>query len=373
MKPIENRLASISLWLTALLFFLQLSFFFSPGMAKASSNLIYHAYVFGWMLVLFWKRFTIPLHTAIAFWFVGIYPAIFVSILLSSPFLAIHSVVAFISVPLIEESAKLLPVAAYLWYMHRANRWQPSASDGLLLGWLVGAGFAFHEDAMNNAVFAQGWFASRFSPLLPTIQASGGAFQPGHAVWTAFAGMATAFALLSWKHRLARAVPMVFFALVVLDHIRADAPASVLFSFPWLPWMLGDGQVTILLFLCAIAAVFVIEGRLLVEGARRDWLFVDASLAQFRSDSLIQTLRQLRNVVNYQRLRRAAYYRLGQWSGEGVFERASEIARTLVALAEKIGLPLENKFEEVLTMSIPADRKIYPASGADHDGSLVVR
>jgi hypothetical protein len=138
--------------------------------------------------------------------------------------------------------------------------------------------------------------------------------------------------------------------------------------------MLGDGQVTILLFLGAIAAVFVIEGRLLVEGARHDWLFVDVSLTQaVRSDSLIQTLRQLRNVVNYQRLRRAAYYRLWQWSGDGVFARAGEIARTLAALAGKIGLPLENKFEEVLTRSIPADRKIYPASGADHDGSLVVR
>src|SRR5580658_4965898 len=190
MKRIPNRIASISLCLTVLLLFLQLPFFFSPGIMNASSNLIYHAYVFGWMVALFWTRFTIPLRTAITFLLLGIYPAMFLSVLLSQPFLAIHSLVAFFAVPFIEEAAKLLPVAVYLWYFHRTNRWQPSASDGLLLGWLVGAGFAFHEDAMSGIVFGQGWFGSRYSPLLPTIGGSGAAFQPGHALWTAFAGMA---------------------------------------------------------------------------------------------------------------------------------------------------------------------------------------
>jgi RsiW-degrading membrane proteinase PrsW (M82 family) len=372
MKPIQSRIASISLCLTALLLFLQLPFFLSAGFVKASSNVIYHAYVFGWMLALFWKRFTIPLRTAISFLFVGIYPAMFVSVLLSLPFLTIHSFLAFVAVPFIEEAAKLLPVAVYLWYLHRTNRWQPSASDGLFLGWLVGAGFALHEDAMSSIVFGQGWFASRYSPLLPTIGGSGAAFQPGHAMWTAFAGIATAFSLLYWKHRLARAVPILVFALVVLDHIRADAPASILFSVRWLPWMLGDGQVTILLFLSAIAAVFVIEGRLLANVAQSDWLFSEVSLKQsIKPGSLISTIRQTRNVVNYQRLRRATHYRLWQWSGNAVFDRANEMGATLLALAEKIGLPLENKFEEVLTMSIPADRKIYPGGGTDQDGSLV--
>src|SRR5271168_4313040 len=148
MKPIQSRIALISLCLTGLLFLLQFPFFFSPGIVKASSNFIYHAYVFGWMVALFWKRFTIPLRTAISFLFVGIYPAMFVSVLLLLPFLTIHSFLAFVAVPFIEEAAKLLPVAIYLWYLHRTNRWQPSASDGLLLGWLVGGGFAFHEDAM---------------------------------------------------------------------------------------------------------------------------------------------------------------------------------------------------------------------------------
>jgi len=372
MKPTLSRIAAISFCLTALLLFLQLPFFFSAGIVKASSNVIYHAYVFGWMLTLFWNRFTIPVRTAINFLLLGIYPAMFVSVLLSLPFLNIHSYLAFVAVPFIEEASKLLPVAVYLCSLHRTNRWQPSASDGLLLGWLVGAGFALHEDAMSSIVFGQGWFASRYSPLLPTIGGSGAAFQPGHAVWTSFAGMATAFSLLCWKHRLARAVPILVFALVVLDHVRADAPASVLFSVRWLPWMLGDGQVTILLFLSSIAAVFVIEGRLLAKVAQGDWLFSEASLKQsLKPVSLISTIRQTLNVLHYQRLRRATHYRLWQWSGNPAFDRALEMGATLLALAEKIGLRLENKFDEVLTLSIPADRKIYPGGGADQDSSPV--
>ena len=67
MKPIQSRIASISLCLTGLLLLLQLPFFFSAGIVKASSNVIYHAYVLGWMLALFWKRFTIPSALRLAF------------------------------------------------------------------------------------------------------------------------------------------------------------------------------------------------------------------------------------------------------------------------------------------------------------------
>jgi hypothetical protein len=34
---------------------------------------------------------------------------------------------------------------------------------------------------------------------------------------------------------------------------------------------------------------------------------------------------------------------------------------------------LDNKFEEVLTLSIPADRKIYPGGGTDQGSSLVAK
>jgi RsiW-degrading membrane proteinase PrsW (M82 family) len=365
-----NRIASIGLSLTVLLFLLQLPFFFSAGIVKASSNLIYHAFVFTWILALFWKRFTISPRTAINFWFVGIYPVLLLSLLISLPIAAIFGLdspfVYFFWVPITEEAAKILPVALYLWFLYRTNRWQPSASDGLLLGWLVGAGFTFHEDAMMKRVFGEGWFASRYSPLLPTIIGSHGAFQAGHAVWTAFLGMAIAFAFLYWKHRFARIAPIFVFALVVLDHVRVNVPPGNPFFVQWLRWMLGDGQVTIILFLSAIVTVFLIEGRLLAGRARLDWLFSEVSFkGAIKPGSFISKLRQLPNILNYQRLRRAAYYRFWQWNGNGVFERSNEMAATLVALAETIGLRLENKFEEVLTMSVPADRKIYPSGSTE--------
>ena len=329
------------------------------------------------MLALFWTRFTVSARTTLNFWFVGIYPSMLIAVLITLPFISLSGVVrtaaGFLLVPFVEEAAKLLPVALYLWYLSRTNRWQPSASDGLLLGWLVGAGFTIHEDAIKRIIWAQGWSASRYSPLLPTIVGSGGHFLAGHAVWTAFAGMATGFAFLYRKNRWARIIPVFVFALVVLDHARVNAPGGNLFFVRWLRWILGDGELTIALFLGSIVTVFLIEGYLLAKWARRDWLFSAVSLkGAFKLGSFIARIRQLRNVVAYQRLRRAAYYRLSQWDGNSELERAGEMAATLFALAGKIGLHPENKFEEVLTISIPADRKIYSGASTDPGSSVEV-
>lgn len=374
MTRILSRISLISLCLTVLLFLSELPFFFSPGVINTSRNLIYHAYVFGWMLALFWTRFTVSARTSLTFWFVGIYPSMLIAVLITLPFVSLPGVAGktagFLLVPFVEEAAKLLPVALYLWYLSRTNRWQPSASDGLLLGWLVGAGFTIHEDAIKTILWAKGWSGSRYNPLLPTIVGSGGHFEAGHAVWTAFAGLATGFAFLYRKNRWARTLPVIVFALVVLDHARVNAPSGLFFR-RWLRWMLGDGELTIALFLGSIVAVFLIEGYLLAKWARRDWLFSAVSLKEaFEPDSFIARIRKLRNVVDYQRLRRAAHYRLWQWDGNVEFAPVAEMSAVLFALAQKIGLHPENKFEEVLTMSIPADRKIYSGASTDPGSSV---
>lgn len=375
MTRILSRIGLISLCLTVLLFLWELPFFFLPGIINASSNLIHHAYVFAWMLALFWTRFAVSARTTLNSWFVGIYPSMLLAVLITLPLVTLPGVegtsVHCLLVPFVEEAAKLLPVNLYLWCYSRKNRWQPSASDGLLLGWLVGAGFTIHEDAIKRILFAQGWSGSRYNPLLPTIIGSGGHFLAGHAVWTAFAGMATGFAFLYRKNRWARIVPVIVFVLVVLDHARVNAPGGNLFFVRWLRWILGDGELTIALFLGSIVAVFLIEGYLLAKWARRDWLCSAVSIKEaFKPGSFISRVRRFRNVVDYQRLRRAAHYRLWQWDGNLEFEPAGEMSAILFALAQKIGLHPENKCEEVLTMSIPADRKIYSGASTDSGSSV---
>ena len=128
---------------------------------------------------------------------------------------------------------------------------------------------------------------------------------------------------------------------------------------------------TIALFLGSIVAVFLIEGYLLAKWARRDWLFFAVSIKEaFKPGSFISRVRQFRDVVTYQRLRRAAHYRLWQWDGNLEFEPAGEMSAILFALAQRIGLHPESRFEEVLTMSIPADRKIYSGASTDPGSSV---
>jgi len=58
------------------------------------------------------------------------------------------ALVGMIWVPIVEEVVKLLPVGLFLWFATRGNNRQPAITDGLLLGFAVGAGFAFYEDGL---------------------------------------------------------------------------------------------------------------------------------------------------------------------------------------------------------------------------------
>ena len=59
-----------------------------------------------------------------------------------------------------EETIKAAPVAAFLFLVARRNRWQTAVTDGLLLGYAVGAGFAFHEDLIKRVTSGSGWTAT---------------------------------------------------------------------------------------------------------------------------------------------------------------------------------------------------------------------
>jgi hypothetical protein len=357
---ILQRYPSAFLWLTVILFTLQLPFFFQAGIVETTSNLVYHFFVITWLVALFWKRFTLSPITAFKFWFVGIYPVLLVSVLAAMPLAWMFGVdnafVAGIWVPFTEEAAKILPVFLYLWYLNRTNRWQFSLSDGLLLGFVVGFGFTFHEDAMRHGVFASGWFASPVNLLLPFINCHGSTLKLGHAGWTGLLGMATAFAFLIQGRKYARIIPLVVYLIVVLDHARCNMPAG--FVSDALDSMMGHGSVVVLLFLIAVAVAFVLEGRVMAEQARRDWLFADVPLAkEWMTGSIMFKLHMLRNIIDYRRLRRAVHYRFWLWQANQQSDavKAREMADTLRQLALAIGISVDNKYEEVLASRMPKD------------------
>jgi RsiW-degrading membrane proteinase PrsW (M82 family) len=348
----------IGLFLSLLIFLFQLPFFFSPGLLKAGANLLEHLYVLAWLLVVTAFNRTLPLRTLVVFWFMGLYPVLSLAVLAGLPVAALFGgnsgFLADVWAPVVEEVIKALPVALYLWLVARRNRWQTAATDGLLLGFAVGAGFAFHEDALAARVSGSGWAASIWSPLLPTVQASGSLFQGaqitlGHAGWTALVGLALGLAFLYRRYRRAWLMPLVALGLVILDHGLSNyigdlGRHSAPFLVDALYALLLRGQLAMIVLLGGIAAVIVLELRMLRWASARDRLFpaipLSALLRELRWPLSWTGLYHLQEIAEYLRSRRAAHYTLWVWRHGGAdAERGAEMAAALSELRLNAGLP----------------------------------
>src|SRR5947209_7769895 len=111
---------------------------------------------------------------------------------------------------------------AMLVLVVRRNGWQTSVSDGLLLGYAVGAGFAFHEDAIKRVTSGSGWTATSWSALFPTLLYQSGRPTLGHDGWTALVGLALGLTTLLRHRPRARLIALAALAIVIADHGTAN-------------------------------------------------------------------------------------------------------------------------------------------------------
>jgi hypothetical protein len=122
--------------------------FLRPGFDDVLGGLAHHAFVLGLLLALTAGSRTVRLGTLGIFWLIGVWSVYAVAYLLESGLASLFdadtdgSFVTIWLAPFVEETMKLLPVAAFLLLAVRRGR-QPSMSDGLLLGFMVGAGVSF--------------------------------------------------------------------------------------------------------------------------------------------------------------------------------------------------------------------------------------
>ena len=157
---------------------LDLGFFLRPGTPEVLGGLAHHAFVLGLMLVLTSGSRTVSLSTLGIFWLIGVWTVSVVGYVLESELTSLFGVdsdslfqVAW-SGPIIEETTRLAPVAIFLLLAGRSGYRHPSMSDGMLLGFAVGAGVSFMEDAHIGEVWlsGDGWGAAKpWSLILPTI------------------------------------------------------------------------------------------------------------------------------------------------------------------------------------------------------------
>jgi RsiW-degrading membrane proteinase PrsW (M82 family) len=339
---------------TLLVFLWQWPFFVGTDFGRVGTYLIHHGYVLGWMLLVTSFTRTIPLRTLAAFWFVGVFPVMALTLLLSRPIDGLFGggelAYAYLG-PLFEELIKPLPVLALFAYRAWRGGWQLSATDGLLLGFMVGAGFGFHEDAGYLRTWGSGFGATEWSVLFPTVSYFRGNLAPYHDTLAAAVGLAIGFGFLFRRYRLAWVVPVVVWLVVLAEHItgnlldisgRAPGPAEAIRG------IIQGGQGVLIVLVVGIVAAVVLEALILRSVARRDPLFPPIPVRDFITALQAGTgdgVRKLQTMRGYARLRRSLYYSV--FTRSLGLEPLGAAAASVYTAGLAAGLPLEKVLAEV--------------------------
>ncbi|HUH16541.1 MAG TPA: PrsW family glutamic-type intramembrane protease [Methylomirabilota bacterium] len=353
-RPLPTRwLGWASAALLAIVFFLHLGFFFAWGSGIVWIYAIHFGWVALWLLAVTSFTRTVGLRMLTAFWFVGVYPATALVLLMGRPVAEVfglsNAVVPGVLLPMGEELVKHLPVLLLFWFAARRNRWQLSATDGLVLGFMVGAGFAFHEELMFGRASGSGWDATPFSWLFPTIWSFRGEASAYQDVWVALVGLAIgAGFMLRTRMRRAWTLPVAAWLIVFIDHVTwnslggAHATGVGATVANVLRALMLDGALPIIALVVGIALAVFWELGIARSMGRRDSVFpaiplhafVEAAQAAPRGD-----WRHLQAMREYARRRRSAYYSLWIWEPVGADPAAINALRSeLYALAQEAGV-----------------------------------
>jgi hypothetical protein len=229
--------------------------------------------------------------------------------------------------PFVEEVLKLAPVAVFLMLASRGRR-QPSITDGLLLGFMVGAGVSFHEDAHVSKLFVsgEGWGeATPWTLLLPTITPIANIFSLNHAVWGALSGLGLGAAVM-YRHRAwTRTIAALGLLLAMTNHMMVNhfagdeqgalellGRSDPNWFFELIKDLSGGGRVPMTALVAGAIAAAVLETRMLRSVERRDRLFPGISWAEISARlKRVNTRAGLDQTVateRYLRLRRTVYF-----------------------------------------------------------------
>lgn len=311
-------------------FALQLPLFASGGWGNLFSVLGQHLWVLTVLFLLSWPTRTVSLRSVVLHFFVGVYPVALSALLAGHALLWLTDVLSIpglaetLLVPAFEELAKVIPVVIYFGLSARRRGLRVAAIDGLILGFAVGAGFAFHEDMAASRSVGRGLSLDPLGLLLPTAAKIGGGFVgpparwvAGHAGWAALSGLSVGLCAhvrrRSWSGFRNWRLPAVGVALVVLDHanVNYQGTGDVVLNRLFLGGLLVPIVLGVL-----VTVVLLVDGTAIRDGRPAGDPFPSiprsTQLALLPPRSLAQLL-ELRAVRGYQRLRRSAHLSLWHW------------------------------------------------------------
>lgn len=182
----------------------------------------YHAWVAGWFLLVSYRVRTVGVREVVRFWLWGFFPVALVAYALSEPLEGLLSgnVQTALWVPLVEELVKVAPLLLVSLFLRPRHR-HATLSDFWLLGFALGSGFGFHEDALYVRLASSGFADGLEGTLFPTFL-RGSQYVVTHGGWTALAGVGVGIALLHRRRVWALPVGATLVAVAVLDHAAVN-------------------------------------------------------------------------------------------------------------------------------------------------------
>lgn len=266
----------------------------------------YHLFVAVWVGFATYKFRSVGTREMIRFWLAGFFPVALLTYILTEPLERLIGTGNFqtaIWVPLAEELIKVLPLVLWTTIARPRNR-HGTLSDFWILGFAIGAGFSFHEDALYSRLVASGFGDGLMGKLFPMFL-TGGQYVITHAGWTALAAVGVGIFSMYRTKVWAWVVGAALVAVPVFDHAAVNWRGSDLPRT-----LVGNGRVGAFLLLATVVLVVAHDRYMMNWTSQRDNLFptpavrgdlqlVTAGPITDRVSSLIsrQRYRRLRNAV----------------------------------------------------------------------------
>lgn len=190
-----------------------------------ADHLLFHGWVLLWLMAVGWTvRSLGPLELA-RFWLFGYFAVAFVVLAIGEATEAQlgedRELQIALLVPVLEETAKLLPIVLYLVAL-RPSLTLPTLTDIVAGGFAVGAGFAFREDLVRERVAADGFDTSFWGVAFPTTLYEGPRFIVAHGGWTIVAAVGIGLIVIH-RRWWAYLVALVGWLLAIADHAAVNA------------------------------------------------------------------------------------------------------------------------------------------------------
>lgn len=280
------------------------------GIGSLIKMTFYQAWTLGLMLALSSRVRSISVGTAARYWLAGLFTVAVLSSLLGRFVIDLNDASQLWVTPAFEELFKLAPIAVAVIMGRKVWR-HPGLSDLMILGFALGAGYAFHEEALWERAAMSG-IGFDGGLVVPSIFSASGLTVAGQAVWTSLLALAVGLVLLHRTNPFAVSAAAAIPVIVVADHMAANAGDELDVARQ----LLLNGRLVVVLFVVGFAAAVFVDRRRLRMIARRDHLFPEHHAALFDDDADADPLQPIL-ASRYRRLRNGMHTTAGattqQW------------------------------------------------------------